>query len=740
MKKIRLAIILFLLMLVTGIDAQKIDRQLTNLVTKSNTRGAKHVDLKAVQKRIAISLNPDGTLRSLSAIATLKPGAECPTDLLEQMGIKVRFVLGDMVALNIPAEKLLSLNDIEAFSYIQADKMARLMNEEARKATDVEKVNTDAAAKAESLPQAFTGANVVLGIIDKGIDYHHAAFRNADGSSRIKMLINYTSPLESPTICKTEAEIKAIAADLVVESHGTHTASIAGGSDVGNRQQGVAPQADLILCGMGMAMNETNIIACMKQIFDYAESVGKPAVISLSLGNVVGFHDGSDAYCKAIEELTKQGTAKGRAVVICSGNSASSYASIIKELHTSETVVDDWQFGTVLGVAQLPASLKADDPLTYKAKYFFYAEDYSDFDMQVKLVDLTTGKLSAIGNDVLDVDGEIIKESELLVKETKETVKGTEGTYWEIDCDMSTLQIKDHNKRLAIFAKSKKDGLKIKLTSDAMYEEKCFDAPTTSGYDFAKAKYTKGEHSLSCNASVCCDHAISVGAYITRTEWTDYEQKQHAYEASTLTGKVQMLGEISDFSSWGTDDNGKNRPTILAPGQGLIAACNNFDGTIFEEKEPGVPKKGTTNADLCGKVDKHDRTNWYLIEKGTSMSTPFAAGIIALWMQANPNLTVNEILSILKETSVNDEFTTDVSKIPSGSKVQAGFGKINCLAGLKKILNTTDIESIGMDGRREATPATMYSVDAPVYNMVGQRVDKSHKGLVIYKGRKYINK
>ena len=56
-------------------------------------------------------------------------------------------------------------------------------------------------------------------------------------------------------------------------------------------------------------------------------------------------------------------------------------------------------------------------------------------------------------------------------------------------------------------------------------------------------------------------------------------------------------------------------------------------------------------------------------------------------------------------------------------------GKIDCLAGLKKILNTTDIETIGMDGRREATPSTMYSVDAPVYNMMGQRVDKSQKGL-----------
>lgn len=88
----------------------------------------------------------------------------------------------------------------------------------------------------------------------------------------------------------------------------------------------------------------------------------------------------------------------------------------------------------------------------------------------------------------------------------------------------------------------------------------------------------------------------------------------------------------------------------------------------------------------------------------------------------------------------NTMSTTNTAKIPSGNKIQAGFGKIDCLAGLKQILGTTDIETVGLDGRREATPATMYSIDAPVYNMMGQQVDKSQKGLVIYKGRKYLNK
>ena len=43
-------------------------------------------------------------------------------------------------------------------------------------------------------------------------------------------------------------------------------------------------------------------------------------------------------------------------------------------------------------------------------------------------------------------------------------------------------------------------------------------------------------------------------------------------------------------------------------------------------------------------VNKFGRMNWYGAMSGTSMSTPHVAGIITLWMQAKPTLTVNEIL------------------------------------------------------------------------------------------------
>jgi hypothetical protein len=66
-------------------------------------------------------------------------------------------------------------------------------------------------------------------------------------------------------------------------------------------------------------------------------------------------------------------------------------------------------------------------------------------------------------------------------------------------------------------------------------------------------------------------------------------------------------------------------------------------------------------------------------------------------------LTVNEILDVIKETSINNKYTTDPDKIPSGSTVQSGYGKIDCLAGLKKILGATAIEHIIADERLVVT-------------------------------------
>ena len=719
----RSLILMMALLVVAGIYAQKIDQRLTRLVEKSDTRSGNHRIIQspeAVKRQIVVDFNADGTPHSMSAIATLKAGADCPTEQLEQMGIEVRYQIADMVVLNVPADKLLQLEDVEAFSYIKADEIMSKINEKAREATNVEKVNNAAAAAAQQLPKAYTGEGVVIGVIDGGIDYNHAAFRNADGSTRIKKVIEYDQK-NNKHVYDTEEAIKALTTDDTSDSHGTHVSAIAGGSDTGNGQQGMAPQAELVLCGLSNNMGSANIAECIKDIFDYAGS--KPAVVNISISSILGLHDGSDLVPKAVASLTENGTKPGRAVVIGAGNSADKWQSIVQKMNSTTD-----ELKTVLGCSMDPEML-----VSYNSNYCIYADDYQDFNVDVKVVNLKTGEFSEVGTHLLDALGQPIQI--ILYKNNEPTVAGGTAVIYSMGLLGSGVKMDDKNYRLIFVIKAGHDGQTIKMmcSNESSYEP-CFDAPA------GLTGFTKANGNIAANVMICNDYVISAGSYITRNSWKDYTDTDRSYAASRLTGKVQEIGEISDFSSYCIDDNGKARPTLIAPGMGVISGACNYAQDMFMEKDPGVVNPEMELAFLCSCVEKFDRKNWYEILQGTSMSTPVVTGIVALWMQAKPTLTVNEILDVLKKTCVNDEWTTDVTKIPSGDKVQAGWGKIACLAGLKEILGTTGIETIGMDGHREATPATMYSVDAPVYNMMGQRVDKSQKGLVIYKGRKYVNK
>ena len=213
--------------------------------------------MSVMTDRIDVTLNVDGTVSSMSAIATLKKGAECPTAQLKQMGIKVRFVLGDMVALNVPADKLLQLEQVEAFSYVAADEILYPMNDKSREASNVDLAADEPLSIEAGQPQAYTGQGVVLGIIDQGIDFNHAAFRKDDGSTRIVKVIEH--PIREKEEYTSDEEIKALTTDYESSSHGTHVSSAAGGSDLGNGLQGMAPEGDLYTNGDGTIAFNTSV-------------------------------------------------------------------------------------------------------------------------------------------------------------------------------------------------------------------------------------------------------------------------------------------------------------------------------------------------------------------------------------------------------------------------------------------------------------------------------------------------
>ena len=721
--------LLFVVALVfaTGIQAQKIDARLTTLLSsidgskaKSAVRGQQQeIDTVAVKQDINVSFNSDGTVKSFSVIVMLKENAECPTALLQKLGVNIREVIGRMLILTVPAESLMALGDMDEVESISADQTCQVMNNIGRDKTNVSEVNTLEKALSNNLPQAYTGKGVVVGIVDTGIDYNHAAFRNADGSTRVKMAFRFFSNTGYETY--TASDIAELETDYMEGSHGTHVAGTATGSFVeGTKYQGMAPEADIILCGLCDAMYASNILTMIKKVFDYAKSVGKPCVVNTSIGLIVDFHDDTSIIVQGLKEYYKtEDDKKGRICVFSSSNSGDYQAAIYTTLPAAGT--DGYNLKTVLGESRKVVYEEKEVNRYTNISNFFYNLDGSELDVDVKVVDVTTGTLYTLAEKPLytETGTEITSLNKLSGKGTINNKSYIKYTLY------TTCLFHEPNLKLAYFVKSTA-GKTLRALDNRRGKTMGFHSCNLQGY-------VDGCDNGAFNSWICGEEIIGVGSYYSTNSYVNINGKNWGYSDTSMVDKTDAN------SSWGVDDNGINHPDVIAPGGCIISAYNIHDVSYFDENGDYYPQFSSSN-DLVERVSLFDRWNYYGSMEGTSMAAPHVTGIIALWLQANPNLTYADVRNIIRETSVKDEFVTNPELIPSHDVRQAGAGKIDALAGLQKLVGTTAINTVGEDGPRHATPATMYEVDDNCYNTLGQRVSKNAKGLIIYKGKVYLNR
>lgn len=725
----RLLYLVVALVFATGIQAQKIDARLTNLLpdangvskTKSAMRGQQQViDTAAVKQRINVSFNSDCTIKSFSVIAMLKEGAECPMALLQKLGVEIRDAIGRMLILTVPAESLMALDDIDEIESVSADQKTRLMNNIAREKSRVTEIATMEKAQLHSLPQAYTGKGVLVGIIDSGIDYNHAAFRNADGSTRIKLALVLSMETDNYDEYTSPEDIEQLTSDKVSRSHGTHVAGIVGGSIVeGLDKQGMAPEADLMLCGLGDYLYDSYIISAITRMFDFAKEQGQPCVVNLSLGYSCFFHDGtSSEIVQCLKEYYKtEENKKGRIIVLAGCNFAGCHSAIYTTLPEADS--DGYNLKTVLGEDGKDTYEGMEVNRYSSIENFFYNIDGSEFDVELKVVDTITGQVYTLDEKPLYTTY-YTKVSEI---DKTSTTSYLNNKYYIGYDSYSTRLFHEPNLKLAYFVKGQAG--KIFRAIDGRITK-------SSGYhSYGLPGYTDGGDNGAFNVDICCEEAIGVGVYYSATSYMDINGNIQQYRDES------QLDKIVHFSSWGTDDNGMNHPDVVAPGAGVCSAYNNYDADYIDAKGEFRPEM---SADLTDGVNLFGRNHYYGVKEGTSMAAPHVSGIIALWLQANPNLTYADVRNIIRETSVKDEFVTNPELIPSHDVRQAGAGKIDALAGLQKLVGTTAINTVGADGPRHATPATMYEVDDNCYNTLGQRVSKNAKGLIIYKGKAYLNR
>lgn len=193
------------------------------------------------------------------------------------------------------------------------------------------------------------GSDVIIGLVDTGINYNLDIFKYDEYSSRILTIWDqdiYKDESRSYAgygrVYTNEEINRAIIATNPYEivehkdniGHGTTLAAVAaGGVDLNNNFSGVATNSQLVVVKLknakdylreyyqiennALCYQDNDIMAGIQFILDEANRVKKPVVICLGVGSNLGSHDGRDNLSQYIDDFSNNA---GIAVIVAGGN------------------------------------------------------------------------------------------------------------------------------------------------------------------------------------------------------------------------------------------------------------------------------------------------------------------------------------------------------------------------------------------------------------------------------------
>lgn len=599
----------------------------------------------------------------VSAFVKLTDGAS--TDALSDVGVIVNARFGNTLTVQVPVDSIVALSELATVRKVDVAKPYRLKNDKARSASKVDLVHAGT-----GFTQAFTGEGVVYGTVDTGIDVNHIAFSDAEGKSRVKRVYWPSGKGTPPTGVGTDGNkfpgaeyttpeaIAKLTSDSKSESHGSHTAGIGAGGYMGNGYYGMAPNADLVLCGTE-ELTDVNIANGVLYAFNYAKSVNKPAVVNLSLGGHVGAHDGTSEFTQVLDNMADE----GKIIVMSAGNEGGDNLYINKTFSSSTD--------------QLKSFVRPFEP---KDGVLFgnidaWSRTKAPIGIQVVIYNKSTKKLvyesKVITNNGFEIndsnDKAFAKYFSGYFSVYADVETGTNGKYncWS-EYELEYVSSTGANQYYLGVIYTGAAGTQMDAWIDDYYTY--FGSENQSGW-------LNGNATCSISDMATGKETISVGAYSSRDRYTDLKGREQGYGGLTLN-------QIAPFSSYGVDMSGVARPDVTGPGFFVLSAVNSYDPNLV----------GSANHDyLATEITANGRKHQWADMAGTSMSSPAVAGIIALWLQADPTLDAARIKTILKNTSVKDSY------VNGGNPVKWGAGKIDANAGLIEVLKGSSVEGAVID-------------------------------------------
>lgn len=508
----------------------------------------------------------------------------------------------------------------------------------------------------DGLPDAYQGQDVIVGIIDAGIELQHPDFQNPDGSTRIIEIWDqtlYGSGNQSSYGYGQVWDSASINAGLcphedqpLYYGHGSNTSGIAAGNGGGNDDYvGVAPKADIVVVSSNFSsFGWTSTVADgIEYIFSIADSLNRPCVVNLSLGTYIGSHDGLDIAAQEIDEMLNE---DGRLVVCAAGNSGDQ-----DPYHLGYEVTADTQFTWV----------------DVNGSNSFLLTSYGDVgDMENISFSIGADKVTGGYQHRGDIPFNTLSYS--FYSNQEDTLWSHSGQYiarvqtwsdsangvYRVQHYVSQIDSSQYRFR---FQTTGSGGFDLWSASwlggkDLQSE----DLPTTGEFS-AMTNYVLPDIKQSIVSSwACSPRVITVGNFVNRNTYIDVDSNQ--VNVSGVTA-----GEIAGNSSWGPTRTGTTKPDVCAPGDYTLTA-----GAMFQLNSllnaPGQRYR-------VGVGGMHYRAG------GTSSASPVVAGTGALLLEKCQKIAWADFKQALLASAYQDQYT---DSLPND---RWGYGKLDAMATLK---------------------------------------------------------
>ena len=625
--------------------------------------------------------------RMVGAMVRVKEGTT--REQLEAEGLLVQAMRGNIALVSMPLDEVETIAaQSRVIRQMQLPRAMKPMNDIARAVTGV-----DAIHAGTGLPQAYTGKGVVTGIVDAGLDPNHVMFKRADGTSRVQYLAYITADPNNPNAAQMSgyniSNMEKFTTDDPTTFHGTHTLGTMAGGYTGsstvaeataggvvlntkaNPYYGMATESDIIAsCG---TLQDYYIALGMEVVLEYAYAMKMPKVINLSLGGTTGPHDGTSmisAYMAAAEAQDS--------VIICvaAGNEGDLPLVVSSTLTESQAEVKSFIQPMY---AEYPVYNQDGSTYTYTnlryGQVYVYSNDSTPFVIKAVIYNKDRGTITfeapyAPGSNnnepIYYASPDYASKGDLTHTNFTNAFKGYIGVgglvdeysgryYAIVDYFVEDNTAKNNGKYILGFVVSGKAGQRIDCYCDGSF---------TTLSDYTQEGWQNGSSDGTISDMACGDGILVVGSYNSRDDFASLDGKVYGYQGELAPGKV------SSFTSYGTTIHGKKLPEVCAPGATIISALSKPYADYT-----GI---GAYPANLQASSKAGSDTYYWMQCLGTSMACPVVAGGIALWLEADPTLTLADVKDIISKTAVRD---ADVNDDP-----RWGYGKFDALAGLKEVL------------------------------------------------------